>query len=826
MFLPLTAIIVSIVIVTIIAVIGIIGYQIYKSIQDFMNDMVSIIGDKLIGPLVDNIVDAAKKFAGMAEEIATKTIPALAEKMIDGINDEMLKILQLMDVREPVEALYSEMEWQLVNGLEKAFMESIGNMDIDGIVNSVMESALELLRDPFDDLSDLGKKFVVSSGFLDTVANTVADRVIDRIAAYVVNDVSAQLLHFYVYSKNANIHGMIRDAVLNAVQLYAVDLYKNSPQYALEQAKKIAILIFEKIKAGLRMVTAFDPNDAQALKEWAASHTRLVLRPHRQAYQYVKDNSTSLTQGLKSELGSWSNIRYKLQDQTGMNELMWLLDTNHVGQEYKDAKTWAQEYLVGTFGNYENYMAVGGWQENLKHYASRINYFEDPDKAWGWNYYWMSYLKGGNYRDVYFAPAALGKSAIAQELFWGLISGDVWCQDKIIDIIRDNRFYSWGSNGNVDAVMKLCGWCHVNSNATMWGWKVHERIIDRAMSLGNYNHLTEHMIYKIGTKAGGWFQTVGYGAHMVFNGMGDAIAELARIWIGGFKTIQSLNAQMAGDIREAWYETYRTFLPCGAGGRCRDPADAWILGDIVAGRDPFEKQNWLAYRMATTYGPTYASNISGTMINFVKNIFSPPSRGSGCFIAGTPVLMSDGSECAIEDIKAGDRVLSFGGRCCKQDDEQVTQELGNQLLYGFNEFEPFFTGGHCFQTTDGWKAIRPELTKNENVTIEAGKLQVGDIVFRRDAAGKYETIEIKEITSKELPADTKTYGLLLIGDNSYHANGFVVAMNYPIITAGYMRKGLKRLTSKERKRVLKHFGKISPELNKSISDGFLARISK
>jgi hypothetical protein len=35
--------------------------------------------------------------------------------------------------------------------------------------------------------------------------------------------------------------------------------------------------------------------------------------------------------------------------------------------------------------------------------------------------------------------------------------------------------------------------------------------------------------------------------------------------------------------------------------------------------------------------------------------------GFGCFIAGTPILMSDGSEKPIEDIRCGDRVMAFDG---------------------------------------------------------------------------------------------------------------------------------------------------------------------
>ncbi len=223
----------------------------------------------------------------------------------------------------------------------------------------------------------------------------------------------------------------------------------------------------------------------------------------------------------------------------------------------------------------------------------------------------------------------------------------------------------------------------------------------------------------------------------------------------------------------------------------------------------------------------------------VRHNYKCKDKQSGCFLKGTKVLMSDYSSKNIEDVEEGDKILGYGGVINTRGNEQVTQLLGDQEIYGFNEETPFFTAGHTFMTTEGLKAIDPSLTMKENIFSNPKKLQVGDIIFKitfiniikepvstieEEKVLSYLPIVIKKITKISLPKETRTYGIYFIGSDNYHAAGYVVGAQYPRINATYIKEGLKRLNKEDKDKVIKKLIEIQPELNKVIHDGFLERI--
>ena len=82
------------------------------------------------------------------------------------------------------------------------------------------------------------------------------------------------------------------------------------------------------------------------------------------------------------------------------------------------------------------------------------------------------------------------------------------------------------------------------------------------------------------------------------------------------------------------------------------------------------------------------------------------AHAKSCFVAGTRILMADGSERPIETLQAGEQVLDQHGQINRiLAVERVI--LGNRRLYGLNHLPPFFTAEHPFLSTRGWVAISP-----------------------------------------------------------------------------------------------------------------------
>jgi len=94
--------------------------------------------------------------------------------------------------------------------------------------------------------------------------------------------------------------------------------------------------------------------------------------------------------------------------------------------------------------------------------------------------------------------------------------------------------------------------------------------------------------------------------------------------------------------------------------------------------------------------------------------------------------------------------------------------------------EPFFTPGHVFHTATGLRAVEPKVAMSENPWISVGRLGVGHVLYRLAKDGKsYENIEIKKLRVAETQVQ-EVYGVhLREGRRSYHANGYLVAVNYP-----------------------------------------------
>ena len=184
--------------------------------------------------------------------------------------------------------------------------------------------------------------------------------------------------------------------------------------------------------------------------------------------------------------------------------------------------------------------------------------------------------------------------------------------------------------------------------------------------------------------------------------------------------------------------------------------------------------------------------------NFIGEGFGPDAKFdaggtliSSCFVAGTMISMADGTDIKIEDIIVGDIVKGKDG-----DDKVIALDptlLGNRKLYAFNGSNNFFvTSEHPFWTTDGWKSIEPEKTKErDGVDLYnelTGALEVGHEIQTLDGIIRIKSIEKKEINTPDL----QLYNFNVENDHSYFADGYCVHNKKPVVcTTMYQTTGLE-----------------------------------
>ncbi len=149
-----------------------------------------------------------------------------------------------------------------------------------------------------------------------------------------------------------------------------------------------------------------------------------------------------------------------------------------------------------------------------------------------------------------------------------------------------------------------------------------------------------------------------------------------------------------------------------------------------------------------------------------------------CFTAGTPILMADGSQRAIEQLGMGDLVVGRRGRINRVVRCERTA-LGARRLYALNGGRPFVTAEHPFLTAEGWKALDPEATRRENARLPVGSLQIGDQLCRGAlpvGGGPFvqRTTTLEVLSATDADPSTPLFNLLLDGDHSYVADGWIV----------------------------------------------------
>ncbi|WP_106396835.1 Hint domain-containing protein [Actinocorallia populi] len=194
-----------------------------------------------------------------------------------------------------------------------------------------------------------------------------------------------------------------------------------------------------------------------------------------------------------------------------------------------------------------------------------------------------------------------------------------------------------------------------------------------------------------------------------------------------------------------------------------------------------------------------------------------------CFREGTPILMADGTTKPIEEITQGEQVCGYLGEIEQRSPQTIVWPLKEgELLYGINDYPPFFTASHPFLTPHGWKAISPEAAQQVNPGLHITELKEGDQLLQIDYPGPTEPAQYRHVTISKITlmvADRRQHVHSLHlhrPKQSYHAHGFCVAVNHPEHTADHITDAFARLTAAERRFITQQLTPVLPLLKSTL----------
>ncbi|RAQ44153.1 hypothetical protein AFGD_012535 [Aspergillus flavus] len=134
-------------------------------------------------------------------------------------------------------------------------------------------------------------------------------------------------------------------------------------------------------------------------------------------------------------------------------------------------------------------------------------------------------------------------------------------------------------------------------------------------------------------------------------------------------------------------------------------------------------------------------------------------------------------------------------------------------VVGFNDEKPFATTSQVFKTTTGLRAVDPEIARACNPFAQIEPLKVGHILYRNKGSGD-ETVEIKSMQVKPI-SEGKLYGVSLPGNpESFHANGYLMAVNNPVQSIQSTTEALRSLSAEKRLSCLASLKELNPMFGK------------
>jgi intein/homing endonuclease len=171
---------------------------------------------------------------------------------------------------------------------------------------------------------------------------------------------------------------------------------------------------------------------------------------------------------------------------------------------------------------------------------------------------------------------------------------------------------------------------------------------------------------------------------------------------------------------------------------------------------------------------TYIINGSTAFNSFVTS-------NSPCFVEGTPILMEDGSYLNIENVKIGDKVLSFDFKTNEPKSSNVlnifSKKVDKVVKYKFESGKELIgTMDHPIYVIDkGWSSYSDELSNTlYSLETPVKKIEIGDVIKLHNETQVLTNTEILEgeYTVYNL-SEIKTY-------HNYYANDVLVHNRAPV----------------------------------------------
>ena len=147
------------------------------------------------------------------------------------------------------------------------------------------------------------------------------------------------------------------------------------------------------------------------------------------------------------------------------------------------------------------------------------------------------------------------------------------------------------------------------------------------------------------------------------------------------------------------------------------------------------------------------------------------SFGTGCFVAGSKVLMADFTEKNIESVEIGDLVINQRGEANKVI-KLYHHPMEDRVLYTVNSLIEM-TDSHPILTTEGWKSLNPEKTReiHPDLAIE-GRLKLGDSIRKYDNFRKFYVEGVETLVKRKTLIPV--FNLDVDGDDTFIVDNFVV----------------------------------------------------
>lgn len=152
-----------------------------------------------------------------------------------------------------------------------------------------------------------------------------------------------------------------------------------------------------------------------------------------------------------------------------------------------------------------------------------------------------------------------------------------------------------------------------------------------------------------------------------------------------------------------------------------------------------------------------------------------------CFVKGTKIMLPNKSTMNIEDLKVGDKVLSYD--YSKNELIETTIEKLEKVIHSSLVTYTFENGAEITGTMDhpfkikgkGWCSLSPKKSEQYKGIENVQKIEIGDFFEIIDVNNELKTNRLMSINYLEQGEETYTISKLNYGSN-FIANGFIVAV--------------------------------------------------